>query len=242
MSRRLLLGVCGGIGGLFFLLICWEILAPGSQSEIAAPATTGAPPPATPHAGPNGVSINTWVSTILGRPLFSLTRKPDAAPTSQAAATDDADKDLPRLSGIFLVSNVKHAVFQPTGDVPALVVGEGDQVQGWKVEKIGLSSVTLTGPGGETTLEPKFDDNLAPPAPQMPIYGKAPPPHGAPAPGQPPPQPQPAVQPPNPRGALPQTPAARQPGQPTPISPRLPLIPQPHTPQQGGVTSPPGAR
>ena len=240
MSRRVLLSVCGGLGALFFLLICWEILAPGPQSETASPTAPGAQPPAAPHAGPSGASINTWVSTILGRPLFSATRKPDNAPTTQAASTDDADKDLPRLSGIFLVSNVKHAVFQPSGDVPPLVVGEGDQVQGWKVEKIGLSSVTLTGPGGETTLEPKFDDNLAPPAPQMPVYGKAPP-HGAPTPGQPPAPTPAAAQPPNPRGALPQTPAVR-PGQPTPISPRLPLIPQPHTPQQGGVTSPPGAR
>lgn len=248
MTRRLLLNLLGGAAAILALLILWEALAPDAE-EASVPTPAAAAhdqAAAASRPAPVGAEITRWVNTILERPLFSVTRKRDAAPSNTGPAVTDDHQDLPRLSGIFSVSNTRHAVFQPSGDVPPLVVGEGELVAGWNVTKIGLDSVTLKGPNGETTLEPKFDENLTPAAPPAPVYTKpanpTPPRSNVP---QQPGQPQPAV-PGNIRGGPPANgpglPARPLPGQPTAAPNRPPFIPQQRTASPGGVQQQPGVR
>jgi hypothetical protein len=248
MSGRLLLNLLGGAAAILALLLLWEALSPNAE-EATVPSPAAAAHDQAAAAGrpaPVGAEITRWVNAILARPLFSVTRKPDATASNAGPAAADEHQDLPRLSGILSVGNTRHAMFQPSGDVPTLVVGEGELVAGWNVTKIGLDSVTLKGPNGETTVEPKFDENLTPPAPPSPVYTKpanpVPPRSNVP---QQPGQPQPAV-PANIRGGPPVNGpgmAARPlPGQPTAVPTRPPFIPQQRTASPGGVQQQPGVR
>ena len=247
MSRRLVLSLLGAAAAVLALLILWEALAPDTE-EAAAPTPAAAAhdqAAAASRPAPAGAEITRWVNTILARPLFSVTRKPDATASNAGPAITDDHQDLPRLSGILTVGNTRHALFQPSGDVPTLTVGEGELVAGWNVVKIGLDSVTLKGPNGETTLEPKFDENLTPAAPPAPVYTKpATPATARPGTPQTSGQPQPAV-PANIRGGPPVNgpgmPARPLPGQP-PAPARTPFTPQQRTASPGGVQQQPGVR
>jgi hypothetical protein len=225
MSRQFLLTLLGVVGVLLAAIIGYEVFSaePGTTAEPAA-AAPAAPPKASASPALAPPRTAEWVANILARPLFSPYRKPDAAPAKEAApAPDQASNDLPRLAGIQLVGTSRHAIFQPTGDTPPLVVGEGETIAGWKVETIGLTSVKLTGPGGATTVEPKFDEKAVPPPPQMPAYGK-------PAGNQPvrgtPPAPQTFRPPaPTPPGRPAQGQPAATPNIPSPTLPRA-VLPQ----------------
>ena len=100
-----------------------------------------------------------------------------------------------RLTGIVTEPEHHVAIFAVNGAKP-LRLTEGEAVSGWRIESITPREVSLSGPGGTKTLEPKLDPNLV---------------------QQPPPQP-PAA---NPAARLPAqppvaNPAARLPAQPAP--------------------------
>ncbi|MGB8839827.1 MAG: hypothetical protein WCC64_02045 [Aliidongia sp.] len=238
MSRQFLLSLLGVLGVVLVAIIGFEIFATSSDTAIeAAPAALAAAPAGRVAAMPRPAE---WAATSLARPLFSLMRRPEAEKTKDVAAgPDQPTNDLPRLAGIQLVGANKHAIFQPTGDVPPLVVAEGDTLKDsvWKVETIGLTSVTLSGPSGETTVEPKFDENAVAPPPQLPVQRPRLPQRGAVVPT---PQPAPPTLRPNPapNAVQPQPPPV--PGQPS-TSLRFPLVPR-TAQQQPAPTTPPGAR
>ena len=101
------------------------------------------------------------MATILARPLFSTTRRPPPAqrrPGGRHSTFDDT-----RLAGIVTEPGHRFAIFAPAGAKP-LIVSEGDTVSGWRVDSITAREVSLSGPGGTKTLQPKIDPNLAPPA------------------------------------------------------------------------------
>jgi len=106
-----------------------------------------------------------------------------------------------RLTGIVTEPGHHVAIFAVNGAKP-LRLSEGEAISGWRIESITPREVSLSGPSGTKTLEPKLDPNLAQPA--------------APTP------------PPNPAAGLPtppQNPAARVSGQPGPginLPPRRP--------------------
>jgi hypothetical protein len=63
-----------------------------------------------------------------------------------------------RLTGI--VTEPDHvAIFAMNGAKP-LRVSEGEAASGWRIESIAPQEVSLSGPGGTKTLEPKPDPNL----------------------------------------------------------------------------------
>src|SRR5215470_17433129 len=89
-------------------------------------------------------------------PLFSPTRRPP-----EAAATDNSETPLSdmRLTGILITPDQRMAIFAPAGGKP-LVRSEGEMISDWRIESIDSQSVSLIGPTGSTTLEPKADPNL----------------------------------------------------------------------------------
>jgi hypothetical protein len=120
------------------------------------------------------------LATILARPLFSSTRRPAEGPANTAATSDLADT---RLTGIVTEPGRHIAIFAVTGAKP-LTLTEGESVSGWRIENITPRDVSLSGPGGTKTLQPKVDPNLAPPAGQNPPgngVARPPIPSGAPA-------------------------------------------------------------
>lgn len=242
MNRALLLPFLGIIACLLLITIGIEILAPSEQEpELASPAAGAAPDAAAVPSsqGASAAQSAQWMATILARPLFAVSRKPDSGPAAPGpVVADEQANDLPRLSGIFMDSGKKHAVFQPTGDAPPLVVGEGEKVSGWQIDRIELTAVTLSGPKGQTTVEPKFDENAVPPPPQMPIAPPKPA-RQPPPPAQQPPGTQPVVRPNAPQIPVQQRPV---PGQPTGVPSRPPFIPQQRSVPMNGPPTQPGAR
>ena len=122
--------------------------------------------PDTPSAAQREPStrLDELLAVALARPLFSNTRRPP-----QATATDNTNSDLAdmRLTGIVTEPDHHLAIFAVNGAKP-LRVTEGEAVSGWRIESITPREVSLSGPGGTKTLEPKLDPNLvqqAPPAP-----------------------------------------------------------------------------
>jgi general secretion pathway protein N len=142
--------------------------------------------------------LDELLATVLSRPLFSSTRRPP-----QSAANDGPSADLgdTRLTGIVTVPGHHLAIFAVNGAKP-LKLTEGEDVSGWRIESITPREVSLSGPGGTKTLEPKVDPSLsqAPAPAPIPINPAARPPvplpPGAaalPRPGVPPTLPSPPV-------------------------------------------------
>ena len=129
------------------------------RSELSVTTEAGRPPaksdekPAVQNDQP---AINQLTATILARPLFSPTRRPAEIDPTDHSETPLSDM---RLTGILITPDQHLAIFAPAGGKP-LVRSEGEMIGDWRIESIATQSVSLTGPTGATTLEPKADPNL----------------------------------------------------------------------------------
>src|SRR5215472_7180031 len=194
MTHRLMLLLLVAGSVLFGAIILLELKAAGANDPVIAEVAARPERAATVH-GQQGPRIEELVATALARPLFSSTRRP---PQAAVAGTGDSDLADRRLTGIVTTPGRRLAIFAVSGDKP-LKVAEGDDVSGWRVESITPREVSLTGPSGTKTLQPKLDPNLAAPAGQPPVgqpgrppapaagRPRVPVPGGAPAAAQPPP-------------------------------------------------------
>ena len=200
------------VGCLVFGSIIFVELGPaGSQDAAVAEAATRTDT-APAARRPQNPRIDELLTAILARPLFSSTRRPPQITSSETTDSDLADT---RLTGIITEPGRRIAIFAVSGDKP-LRVAEGDAVSGWRIESITPREVSLSGPTGTKTMQPKLDPNLAPPPVQAPPGTPARP--AAPsAAARPPIQPAAAgVAPPNPGapfknpGALPRPARPRQ--------------------------------
>jgi hypothetical protein len=168
--------------------VCFAAILPLEfRSDVARP--TAAPSPVTNqverHAAANDEpAVKESVAIALARPLFSTTRRPPETEVDEYSNTKLNDL---RLTGILVMPDQHVAIFARSGDKP-LVRSEGEMISDWHIDSIAISSVSLSGPTGTTTLEPKADPNLAralSPAAQPPV----PPPPPAQATAPPPPAP-----------------------------------------------------
>ena len=179
MIDRLVLLLLGGGCLLFGAILIIELAAAGAEDTVVAQAArSNAASPTTRGQNPRPEEL---VATALARPLFSSTRRPPQDAPSGAADSDLSDA---RLTGIVTTPGRRIAIFAVNGDKP-LKVAEGDAVSGWRIESITPREVSLSGPTGGKTLQPKLDPTLAPTPGQPPIGqpgGRVPP---APAAGRP---------------------------------------------------------
>jgi hypothetical protein len=209
MTHRLMLLLLVGGSVLFGAIILLELQAAGVNDPVIAEVAARPERAATVH-GRQGPRVEELVATALARPLFSSTRRP---PQTAVAGTGDSDLADRRLTGIVTTPGRRLAIFAVSGDKP-LKVAEGDEVSGWRVESITPREVSLTGPSGSKTLQPKLDPNLTPPPSPLPINNAA---------GRPPTLPAPGV----PRPPVPPAAAAG------PVNPAVPgTLPRPLRPRQ----------
>ena len=133
--------------------------------ELEPTATDAAAPNEVPRRADTASAVRRQPSTrldelltmALARPLFSSTRRPpQSAPSDNVTSADLADM---RLTGIVTEPEHHVAIFAVNGAKP-LRVTEGEAVSGWRIESITPREVSLSGPGGTKTLEPKLDPNL----------------------------------------------------------------------------------
>jgi general secretion pathway protein N len=158
IDRVLVLSLAGSTLFGALLLLEWDSGQPAAESPVAIASPR--PAETTPRRIQNP-RVEELVATTLSRPLFSSTRRPrDRAIAGQAA---DPEFQL-RLSGIVIEPERRIAIFARTGAKP-LVRSEGETLDEWRLDSISPREVTLTGPTGSTTLQPKTDPNIARPAP-----------------------------------------------------------------------------
>lgn len=154
------------------------------RSDVTKPVLPTPPIPksnetfATQRDGP---AVNRLVATALARPLFSATRRPPEA--EEDKRPDRSLTDL-RLTGIVIMPNQHFAIFAGSDGKP-LVRSEGEMISDWRIDGIAPQAVSLTGPTGTTTLEPKADPHLSRLQPTA--QSAAPPPQPATSATNPPP-------------------------------------------------------
>jgi hypothetical protein len=178
IDRLVLLLLVGGCL-LFGAILIIELAPAGAEDAVVAQAARS--DAASPMTRPQNPRPEELVAAALARPLFNSTRRPPQDAPSGAGADDLADA---RLTGIVTTPAHRIAIFAVSGDKP-LKVAEGDAVSGWRIESITPREVSLSGPTGNKTLQPKLDPTLAPPPGQPPIGqpgGRGPP---TPAAGRP---------------------------------------------------------
>ena len=198
LAIYLLLTGCLVFGGIVFIELQPTATDEPARSELSRRSNT---PPAVRRQ--QSAQQEELLATVLGRPLFSNTRRPPQTAANDSGNTSDlADT---RLTGIITEPGRSIAIFAVNGAKP-LRLTEGEAVSGWRIESITPREVALSGPGGPKTLAPKTDPSLAgqPPTPAPtgtpvaavrppvpPSAGAAPParPRIPPARSRPPPQP-----------------------------------------------------
>jgi len=105
-----------------------------------------------------GTHLDELLATVLSRPLFSSTRRPPQNAVNDGPSS--ADLGDTRLTGIITEPGRHLAIFAVNGAKP-LRLTEGEAVSGWRIESITPREVSLSGPGGTKTLEPKVDPSLS---------------------------------------------------------------------------------
>jgi len=184
MIDRFVIGFLAG-SAIFAALLINELGDAADQHTSSATPTRTDAPPTTSAQRPR---VEELIRTALAQPLFSPSRRPPDRPT--AAGPTDQLLNL-RLTGI-VVDPLGHlAIFAVPNGKP-LARAEGEVVNEWRVESISANQVSLSGPNGITTLEPRADPNLI-----RPKLGQAAPPSARSAASRAAgPQPSPAAAPP----------------------------------------------
>jgi hypothetical protein len=169
MTDRLLLLLLTA-GCLIFGAIIFTEIEPAETGQVAISKAATQPDTGAPIRRQQNPRIDEVVATALARPLFSSTRRPPQSASLEASTdTDLADT---RLTGIVTDPDHRIAIFVVTGGDKPLRLAEGESISGWRIESITAREVSLNGPNGAKTLQPKFDPNLVPP-PAQPSTGNA---------------------------------------------------------------------
>ncbi len=146
IDRRALLLVGGCV--FFAAVIVAELSGNGDNAPATKPASRAEDAPAV---GPGPVApLDTLLATTLARPLFDPTRRPSTSGETVSAITGK------RLAGIVIEPGQRLAIFAVDGAKP-LSLSEGETVDGWRIESITPREVSLRGPNGTETLQPKLD-------------------------------------------------------------------------------------
>ena len=153
IDRLTLMFLAGGV--CFAAILPLELRSGVAKPDLPAPSV--AKSNETPAAQSEEPAVKQLVATALARPLFSATRRPpEAEPDGHS---DTSLSDL-RLTGILIMPDQHFAIFAKSDGKP-LVRSEGEMISDWRIDTITAQSISLSGPTGITTLEPKADPNLA---------------------------------------------------------------------------------
>lgn len=134
-------------------IIALELKSGGSErTSSPAPARAAAAVDPAPKL-PEGAHAMTYLNDILARPLFTISRRP--APRSDGASGAKAATPLKsRLAGIVVGPDGKEALFVESGKTKASSIREGEDIEGWTIEKIELERVTVRAGTVSATVEP----------------------------------------------------------------------------------------
>jgi hypothetical protein len=140
-------------------VIAWEVQGwhdsypADADVPTRAPAMARAAPSLDPDAGSEG-----WAATVLARPLFNQSRRPDAAPADPSAHANDSV----RLAGVVTGPFGKRAIFSSKDTKPVIAV-EGSRIGDFVIRSIEPNHVVVEAENGLRTLKPSFTDAPATP-------------------------------------------------------------------------------
>lgn len=77
------------------------------------------------------------------RPLLAPDRHPQRNGAAALAEQSDRQKQMPRLSGIIMISDVPYALLSNTGGEDSEIYATGDVIGDWMVYELGATSVQL---------------------------------------------------------------------------------------------------
>ncbi len=142
------------LGGLAFLLVLeWAWPAGSAPGVGMSPTYLAVKHGHAPALAARDTS--TWVSAILARPLFSVSRRPPAN-VSHGAGVVAAGQA--RLAGIMITRGGRRAIFAPDGGGKQLVLPEGAAVNDSTIRRILPDRVMLA---SGAVLLPTYDRNRA---------------------------------------------------------------------------------
>jgi hypothetical protein len=168
MIDRLLVLLLGGCVALAALIVV-EWAFDRRESPVFNPVRPRAEPKPT-EAKLQERTPDELIATVLARPLFSPSRR-SLETASPDKGKDTGLRDL-RLTGIVIESGRRFAMFAQPG-TKLLIRSEGEALNDWRVEAISAEEVTVSGPGGTVTLEPKPDANrVRPSTPAVALSGQ----------------------------------------------------------------------
>src|SRR5207237_272487 len=154
-----------------------ELWSDDTGAFVKLPVATRSEPDAPSRV--QGPRADELLATVLGRPLFSPTRQPVARANSDQPSGPGLTEV--RLTGIVIEPGRHLAIFAMPGS-KAMIRGEGETVNDWRVDSISLGEVVLSGPAGSATLQPKIDASLGRPGGAPPRPAQTPPRGAIPAP------------------------------------------------------------
>ena len=142
--------------------IAWEVQdwRNSYPADAAVPTRTPDRAQAAPRPDPDAGS-ESWAVTVLARPLFSQSRRPDAAPADPVAHASEPV----RLAGVVIDPAGKRAIFALRDTKPVVAV-EGSRVGDFVVRSIEPGRVVVEAESGLRTLKPSFNDGLPAAAPR----------------------------------------------------------------------------
>lgn len=144
-------------GSILFAGIIVRELAPWTAEKSSLPLPTGTATkegrtPRLLQAENDAASLN----EILARPLFTISRRPAARNAKAAVAPLKG-----RLAGIVVGPEEREALFVEMGKTTPSPLHEGEEIEGWRIEKIELERVTLRAGTVLETVEPAEDKKRA---------------------------------------------------------------------------------
>lgn len=134
-----------------------------ARPPLAATAPAGTASPETAAA-----SRSAFVETLLGRPLFSHSRRPPDVAAPGTAATSPT-MPLPRMTGILIDGPRRSAIFAASAGGKPVVVLEGGHLGPFTIQSIQPQQVVVLGPDGRRVVHTSFDPDLPAPAAMVPI-------------------------------------------------------------------------
>ncbi|WP_367161103.1 hypothetical protein ABUE34_14615 (plasmid) [Kozakia baliensis] len=145
-----------GFAGMFVLLalgvgIYWHRAAQRMEvSSIVEPRPVKQKPRMQPENMAESVSrydtqLSAWQGTVLERPLFSQTRRPDAAPGAAISL---------RLTAIVVSNGRRKAIFMTQEGGRGVVADVGTTIGAWRVVSIEKDSVKLQDANGLRVMKP----------------------------------------------------------------------------------------
>ena len=129
--------ILAGISVLLLAVLALEWTGGGEEPVVRAPAIHK-PSAAAPTDG-EARDTSEWADTILARPLFSSSRRPPKV----AKGAGTAGAPMPRLAGIMITPQGRHAIFAPEGGGKQLVLAEGASVNDVAIRSIQPDRVIL---------------------------------------------------------------------------------------------------